>query len=65
MNGLRWTREQYDDFTKRRGLTASPDAVDTSMPPFMPPPNEAGRFALGRLPTGTLNKTEAAYDAII
>jgi hypothetical protein len=27
------------------------------------PPNDAGRFALGRLPIGKMNKTEAAYDA--
>ena len=30
--------------------------------PFKPPPNEAGYFALGRLKTGEMNKTEAAYD---
>lgn len=31
--------------------------------PFHPPPSESGHFALGRLPIGTMNKTEAAYDA--
>lgn len=36
--------------------------VDTSMPPFKLPPNPAGRYALGRLPVGAMNKTEAAYD---
>jgi hypothetical protein len=30
--------------------------------PFKPPPNQAGYFALGRLKTGEMNKTEAAYD---
>jgi uncharacterized protein (UPF0335 family) len=37
--------------------------VDTSAPPFKLPANQAGAFALGRLPVGTMNKTEAAYDA--
>ncbi len=27
------------------------------------PPQKSGRRALGRLPTGTMNRTEAAYDA--
>jgi hypothetical protein len=31
--------------------------------PFHMPANQAGHFALGRLPAGTMNKTEAAYDA--
>lgn len=35
--------------------------VDTSAPPFAVPDGKATRFALGRLPTGTLNKTEQAY----
>lgn len=35
--------------------------VNTSAPPFKLPPNEAGAFALGRLPTGMMNKTEAYY----
>lgn len=34
-----------------------------SRPPFKLPNNQAGAFALGRLPTGTMNKLETAYDA--
>ena len=52
---MRWTAEQYAEFQRRNG-------ADTSAPPFKLPANEAGRFALGRLPIGTMNKTEAAYD---
>lgn len=60
---MRWTEEQYADHLKRHGLAGARDHVDTSVPPFLPPANQAGRFALGRLPIGTMNKTEAAYDA--
>jgi hypothetical protein len=53
----RWTEQDLQAVLARH---ATPDV---SMPPFKPPPNEAGHFALGRLPAGTMNKTEAAYDA--
>ena len=53
----RWTEADLQAVLSRHA------AVDVSAPPFKPPANEAGRFALGRLPTGTMNKTEAAYDA--
>jgi hypothetical protein len=36
--------------------------VDTSAPPFALPSATEGRYALGRLKTGEMNKTEAAYD---
>ena len=55
---LRWTQEQYEAHQRR--IAARPDV---SAPPFKIPGNEAGRFALGRLPVGTMNKTEAAYSA--
>ena len=58
-----WTEEQLADIQRRRGSPGSPPVVDTSAPPFLPPANQAGRFALGRLPAGTMNKTEAAYAA--
>lgn len=48
-----WTEEQF----------ASLGRPDLKSPPFKLPPNPAGRYALGRLPPGTMNKTEAAYDA--
>lgn len=52
-----WTEQQLADHRRRRG------SVDVSAPPFKMPANEPGAFALGRLPTGTMNKTEALYDA--
>ena len=53
---MRWTQEQYNEYL-RRTVNAAGDA-----PPFQMPRNEPGAFALGRLPAGTMNKTEAAYD---
>lgn len=62
---MRWTEEQHAEYLRRRGMPGSPPVVDTSVPPFLPPANQAGRFALGRLPVGKMNKTEAAYDAYL
>src|SRR5258708_7830819 len=56
---MRWSEGEFADYQARR----ADKPVDVSHPPFKMPPNEAGRFALGRLPVGTMNKTEAAYDA--
>lgn len=59
---MRWSAEDLADYEKRRGLTpGAGNTADTSNPPFMLPGNQAGRFALGRLPVGTMNKTESAY----
>lgn len=61
-----WTEEEFADYQARRGVPGAPaKAVDVSRPPFKLPANEAGHFALGRLPAGTMNKTEAAYDAYL
>ncbi len=54
---IRWTDNQWAAYM------AGIANIDTSAPPFQLPANPAGRYALGRLPTGTMNKTEAAYDA--
>ena len=59
---MRWTEEQYAELLKRRGTPAPRKHVDVSAPPFKLPANQPGAFALGRLPAGTMNKTEAAYD---
>jgi len=62
---MRWSEQDLADFRARRaprGIVGSATVADTSVPPFLPPANQAGRFALGRLPAGTMNKTEAAYD---
>lgn len=59
MTGVRWTEEQLADFERRRGTAAQRSFADTSAPPFQPParPDDA----LGRLPAGKMNKTEARY----
>src|SRR4051812_7389264 len=51
----------FKDHTRRILAKDFAGGVDTSAPPFAMPDKKAGRFALGRLPTGTLNKTEQAY----
>lgn len=56
---MRWSPEQLADHLKRRGNPGASNTADTSQPPFLP----AGVLALGRLKTGEMNKTEAAYDA--
>jgi hypothetical protein len=59
---MRWSQGDLEDYNKRRGIVPGvANAADTSKPPFKLPGNEAGRYALGRLPVGTMNKTEAAY----
>ena len=58
---MRWSEQQLAKHLARRGTPGAPNIVDVSNPPFKPPPNPAGRYALGRLPTGVMNKTEKAY----
>ncbi len=60
---LRWTEQELADYRERVAGARRLPPVDTSAPPFQLPTNQAGAFALGRLPAGTMNKTEAAYDA--
>lgn len=62
MSGLRWTQQDYADHLAKTGAAGSRNHVDTSKPPFNQPAATAGRYALGRLKTGEMNKTEAAYD---
>jgi len=54
---MRWTEDQLAAHLKRTGVPGRPKRTDTSNPPFAMPRN----FALGRLKTGEMNKTEAAY----
>jgi hypothetical protein len=55
---MRWTEQDLAELQARRlGALAAP--------PFKLPANDAGAFALGRLPVGTMNKTEAAYDTYL
>jgi hypothetical protein len=62
---MRWTEEELAAHQARVGLRGAASCADVSRPPFKLPNNQAGAFALGRLPTGTMNKTEAAYDAYL
>lgn len=57
----RMTAKEYAEFAGR----VLPNTANTSAPPFALPPDarKAGRFALGRLKTGEMNKTEAKYAA--
>ena len=54
----RMTAAEYAEFAGRK-----PEPVDVSKPPFAQPAATEGRYALGRLKTGEMNKTEAKYDA--
>jgi hypothetical protein len=62
MTGVHWTEKELADFEARnRHAAVAAPKIDTNARLFAMPPNQAGHFALGRLPTGTMNKTEAAY----
>jgi hypothetical protein len=52
----------FRDHTKRILAKDFVGGADTSAPPFNLPPATAGMYALGRLKTGEMNKTESAYD---
>lgn len=54
---MNWTERDLENL----GVKGRVNRADTANPPFKLPGNEAGRFALGRLPAGTMNKTEKAY----
>jgi|SRR5215472_960039 len=55
---MRWTEAQLREYQDRRG-------AQTPVLPFKLPANQPGAFALGRLPVGRMNKTEAAYDTYL
>jgi hypothetical protein len=60
---MRWTENQLADFLARDGcVSPQPNTANTSRPPFLPADNF---LALGRLKTGEMNKTEAAYAAYL
>lgn len=58
---MRWTEDQHADYLRRKGIAGAPPVVDTSIAPFLPPANEAGAFARGRVPAHGMNKLESAY----
>lgn len=57
----RWSEQRLAEHLERTGTRGQPNMADTSRPPFLGAPAH-GRRALGRLKTGEMNKTEAAYD---
>jgi hypothetical protein len=57
----RWSEQQLAEFQSRVATARRLPVIDTSVRPFALPNNTAGAFALGRLPTGTMNKSEKAY----
>jgi hypothetical protein len=61
---MRVSEDQLADILKRTGVKGAGNTADVSRPPFASPP-AGGRRALGRLKTGEMNKTEAAYDAFL
>lgn len=62
---MRWTEQQLADHLERTGVPgAAVGAPSAANPPFALPPDAKTRMqALGRLKTGEMNKTEAAYFA--
>lgn len=61
---MRWTDEQLTEYLEKRGVRGAGNKADTADPPFkLPRTAGTNHLALGRLPIGTMNKTEAAYDA--
>lgn len=56
---MRWTEEQHAEYLKRRGVPGAPNTADVSRQPFRH--GNRPMYALGRLKTGEMNKTEAAY----
>jgi hypothetical protein len=60
---MRVSEEQLAEILSRTGVRGEAARPSVGAPPFKLPRNEAGALALGRLPAGQMNKTEAAYDA--
>lgn len=59
---MRWSEQQLTEYLERTGAPAPQQAVDTSNPPFaVPLTAKQAMQALGRLPVGTMNKTERSY----
>ncbi len=63
-SGLRFSEEEYEVLMKRTGSRAAPPPANT-VPNVQPAPlkPQDRMLALGRLPDGEMNKTEAAYAA--
>ena len=57
---MRWSEQDLAEHLKRTGVRGTANTADVSKQPFRP---QDRMLALGRLKTGEMNKTEAAYDA--
>lgn len=58
---MRWTEQQLADYLEKTGTPGATPRVDVSDPPFAAPTAKQAMQALGRLPTGAMNKTERSY----
>lgn len=60
---MRWDEKDLAAYLERCGVAGAPNKADTSAPPFALPLSKQKLYALGRLKTGDMNKTEAKYDS--
>jgi hypothetical protein len=60
---MRWSEQQLADHLAKTGVAAASRPISTSDRPFAAPDAKKRMQALGRLKTGEMNKTEAAYFA--
>lgn len=59
---MRWSEQQLAEYLERTGTPGADNRPDVSNPPFAAPPTpKQAMQALGRLPAGTMNKTERSY----
>ena len=58
---MHWIEQELADYLAKTGAPAAANRADVSAPPFAAPSARQSLQALGRLPTGTMNKTEARY----
>src|SRR5258705_9214761 len=58
---MRWTEQELADYLAKTGVPGAANRADVSDRPFAAPSAKQALQALGRLPTGTMNKTERSY----
>ncbi len=56
---MNWSEQDLASVLKRRGVPGASNKIDVSQQPFRAPTHQC--LALGRLPVGQMNRTEAAY----
>jgi hypothetical protein len=60
---MNWSEEQLTALLRGRNNTRQ--VGELKSPPFKLPTNQAGAFARAQMPANKMNKTEAAYDALL